>query len=144
MFFPQKSQFLYFFFNNSGNPDTPEGTRLTPKDTSAEGILERRLFHPILIDGGQWNSNADPYWDQSSLKTTGPSSLGFILLTFENKIIEWLISNDPFDIDILYRPIYKMYIVLIDKKILYYVNPYLNLYMFELLLHNNIMSNLVY
>ncbi|WZZ39309.1 hypothetical protein YC2023_035568 [Brassica napus] len=50
------------------NPDTPERTRLAPKYTSAEGILESRLFHPILIDGGQRG--------QSSLKTTGPSSLG--------------------------------------------------------------------
>ena len=57
-----------FFFDNPGNPDTPERTRLAPKYTSAEGILESRLFHPILIDGGQRG--------QSSLKTTGPSSLG--------------------------------------------------------------------
>lgn len=63
---------FFFFFDNPDNPDTPEGTRLAPKYTSAEGILEGRFFHSILIDGGQRDSNPDPYWSQSSLKTSGP------------------------------------------------------------------------
>ncbi|WZZ28140.1 hypothetical protein YC2023_011541 [Brassica napus] len=58
-------------FKWQSNPDTPEGTRLAPKYTSAEDILEGRLFHSILIDGGQQDSNPGPYWGQSSLKTTG-------------------------------------------------------------------------
>ena len=65
------SLFFSFFFDNPGNPDTPEGTRQAPKYTSAEGILEGRIFHSILIDGGQRDSNPGPYWGQSSLKTTG-------------------------------------------------------------------------
>ena len=48
---------VFFFFDNPGNPDTPEGIRLAPKYTSVEGILEGRLFHLILIDGGQRDSN---------------------------------------------------------------------------------------
>ncbi|XP_033134412.1 F-box/FBD/LRR-repeat protein At4g26340 [Brassica rapa] len=60
----------------TGNLNTLEGTRLAPTYTSAEGILESCLYHPILIDGGQQNSNPGPYWGQSSLKTTGPSTLG--------------------------------------------------------------------
>ncbi|KAF3591251.1 hypothetical protein DY000_02022475 [Brassica cretica] len=66
-----------FLFVNQGNPDTPEGTRLTPKYNSAKDILEGRLFHPILIDGGQRDLNPDPYWGQTSLKNTGPFSLGY-------------------------------------------------------------------
>ena len=34
---------FFFFFVNPDNPDTPEGTRLAPKYTSAEGILESRI-----------------------------------------------------------------------------------------------------
>ncbi|CAN7004898.1 unnamed protein product [Brassica oleracea var. botrytis] len=44
-----------------GNPDAPEGIRLALKYTTAEGILEGRISHPILIDGGQRNSNPSPY-----------------------------------------------------------------------------------
>ncbi|CAN6851066.1 unnamed protein product [Brassica oleracea] len=65
-----------------GNPDTSEGIRLAPKYIFAENIREGRLFHPILIDGGQQNSNPSPYWGQSSLKITGQSSLGYVILLY--------------------------------------------------------------
>ena len=59
-----------FFFDNPGNSDIPENIWLAPKYTSTEGISENRIFHFILIDSDQRDSNMGLYWGQSSLKTS--------------------------------------------------------------------------
>lgn len=64
--------YITFLFDNLSNPNILKKTRLAPKYTSAECILEGCLFHPNLIDDNQQNLNPGSYWSQSSLKTIRP------------------------------------------------------------------------
>ncbi|WZZ87800.1 hypothetical protein YC2023_116379 [Brassica napus] len=65
------------------NPDILEETRLASKYTFAEGILKGRLFHLILIDGGQRGSNPNPEEGLTAEITTTYNDVGNVHLVMD-------------------------------------------------------------